>query len=108
MTGYGVPVATTSKIFNILDEQKNKLSVISSEAIYGASSIMFPDNAPVGLNFRLDLPQAQTISANFSVSVTQLNIGVYMYALRYPCGAGGNITDLLQLSTSGAWSSDNN
>ena len=69
---------------------------------------MFPDNAPVGLNFRLDLPQAQTISANFSVSVTQLNIGVYMYALRYPCGAGGNITDLLQLSTSGAWSSDNN
>lgn len=103
VTGYGIPLATTSGVINILDANRNTLSVIDPVAIYGASSIVFPDNSQNGVGFKLELPQAQSISANFLTTITQLNIGVYMYALRYPCGPGGDVTNLFLTSTAGSW-----
>ena len=103
VTGYGIPLATASGVINILDANRNTLSVIDPVAIYGASSIVFPDNSQNGVGFKLELPQAQSISANFLTTITQLNIGVYMYALRYPCGPGGDVTNLFLTSTAGSW-----
>lgn len=108
-TGYALPVATQSAVFGILNEARNRLSVINPQAIYGASVIYFPDNSPNGIGFRIDLPQAQTASVTFPASATRLETGIYMYAVQNPCGAvGGNITSQLQTNVTGSWTLRNN
>ena len=102
ITGYGIPTVTQSGISSIIDQQKNLISIVDPEAIYGTNTMNFPDSNS-GIDYKIDLPQAQSVSALFAVPVTSFAMGVYMYAIKYPCASGLDVTPDLKLGIAGSW-----